>query len=197
MSDFIPNKLGFDINAYMQEFYRYLDIALNRLSYSVQDVMKREIMTNGNGSRVMRETACAQVKELERKVDGTEATLVVGIDESKLGGFGNQVFVRTMVVLHGNVASGPLMTKPGKMTWKKDVNYMSPSPAENKDGTPRKPKIMPNGFMQFEMVNGFGAARHMLDNILGDQLNHIINDFYDLLGQLLNNIDYSQFITGG
>ena len=197
MSDFTANKLGFNSNAYMNEFNRYLDIALSRLSYSVQDVMKREIMTNGNGSKEMRETACAQVQELERKIDNNEVTLVIGIDESKLGGFSDQVFVRTMVVLHGNVAHGPLMTKPGRMTWKKDVSYMSQSPSLNKDGSPRKPKMMPDGFMQFEKANGFGASRQMLDNIFGDQLNHIIDDFYNLLDQLVSNIDYSQFITGG
>lgn len=197
MSDFTPNKLGFDINAYMREFERYLNIALDRLSYSVQELMKREIMTNGNGSRVMRETASAQVHELERRFDGSEATLVVGIDESKLGGFSDQVFVRTMVVLHGNVTSGPLMTKPGKMTWKKDVSYRSMSPSVNKDGSPRKPKMMPDSFMQFEKVDGFGGSRHMLDNIMGDRLNHVISDFYNLLEQLLNNMDYSEFITVG
>ena len=197
MSDFTPNKLGFNTNAYMHEFEKYLNIALDRLSFSVQEIMKREIMANGNGSRVMRATACAQVQELERKFDGSEATLVVGIDESKLGGFSDQVFVRTMVVLHGNVAHSPLMTKPGQMTWKKHANYMSLSPAVNKDGSPRKPKIMPDEFMQYEKVNGFGASRHMLDNIMGKQLEHVIKDFYSLFDQLLNNIDYSQFITEG
>lgn len=197
MSDFIPNKLGFNTNAYIREFDRYLDIALNRLSFSVQDIMRREIMTNGNGSREMRETACAQVHELERKINNNEVTLVIGIDESKLGGFSDQVFVRTMVVLHGNVTHSPLMTKPGQMTWKKDVSYMSLSPPTNKDGSPRKPKMMPDGFMQFEKASGFGASRQMLDNIFGDQLNHVIDDFYNLLDQLISNIDYSQFITGG
>ena len=197
MSDFIPNKIEFDTNAYMKEFSGYLDIALNRLSYSVQDIMKREIMTNGNGSKEMRATACAQVQELEREINNNAVTLVIGIDESKLGGFSDQVFVRTMVVLHGNVAYGPLMTKPGQMTWKKDVSYMSMSPPTNKDGSPRKPRMMPDSFMQFEKVNGFGASRHMLDNIFGKQLNHIIDDFYNLLDQLIGNIDYSRFIKGG
>ena len=197
MSDFVPNKLGFNSGAYMREFERYLNIALDRLSYNVQEIMKREIMENGNGSKVMRETACGQVHELERVFNGSEVTLTVGIDESKLGGFSDQVFVRTMVVLHGNVTSGPLMTKPGQLTWKKDVSYMSRSPDTNKDGSPRKPRIMPDGFMQFEKVNGFGSLRHMLDNMMGDQLKHIISDFYNLLEQLINNIDYSQFITGG
>ena len=197
MSDFTPNKLGFDTNSYMREFEKYLNIALDRLSFSVQEIMKREIMANGNGSKVMRETACAQVQELERKINGSEAKLSIGIDENKLGGFSDQVFVRTMVVLHGNVAHGPLMTKPGKMTWKKDVNYMSVSPPVNKDGSPRKPKMMPEGFMQYERVKGFGAERQMLDNILGKQLDHVIEDFYNFLEQLVNNIDYSAFITGG
>lgn len=197
MSDFTPNKLGFDSAGYMSAFMKYLDIALDRLSYSVQDIMKREIMANGNGSKVMRETACAQVQEISRKFSDGEVELIIGIDESKLSGFSDQVFTRTMVVLHGNVTSGPLMTKPGQMTWKKDVSYMSRSPSVNKDGTPRKPKMMPDSFMQFEKVKGFGAARQMLDNMFGDQMNHVISDFYGLLEQLVGNIDYSAYITGG
>jgi len=197
MSDFIPNKLGFNAAGYMREFKNYVNIALNRLSFAVQGIMKNEIMANGNGSKVMRETACNQVQELEREIGDNEVKLVIGIDESKLGGFTNQVYTRTMVVLHGNVASGPLMTKPGRMTWKKNVSYMSVSPPTNEDGTPRKPKMMPDGFMQFEKVNGFGDSRHMLDNIMNKEINRAIDDFYDILTQLLNNIDYSQFITGG
>lgn len=197
MADFTPNHLSFNTNGYMQEFEKFLNIALDRLSFSVQELMKSEIMANGNGSKVMRETACAQVQELDRKITGTEVELTVGIDESKLGGFTSQVFVRTAVVLHGNVTYGPLMTKPGQMTWKKDVSYMSMSPAVNKDGTPRKPKMMPDSFMQYEKVNGFGASRHMLDNIMNQRINRVINDFYDLLDQLINNIDYSQFIIVG
>lgn len=196
-SDFTPNRLGFNSSGYMNEFRRYLDLALDRLSYSVQDIMRREIMNNGNGSRVMRSTACAQVKELERNIDGTEVELIVGIDEDSLGGFTNQTFVRTMVVLHGNVTSGPLMTKPGKLTWKKDVNYMSMSPQTNKDGSPRKARLLPRKFSQFEKVDGFGANRKMLDNMMGKQLDHVIKDFYGYFDQLIGNIDYSQYITGG
>ena len=197
MADFTPNQLSFDTNGYMRAFEQFLTMAIDRLSYSVQDLMRSEIMANGNGSKVMRETACAQVQELDRKIDGNEVTLVIGIDESKLGGFTSQVFVRTAVVLHGNVTYEPLVTKPGQMTWKKDVSYMSISPAVNEDGTPRKPKMMPKGFMQYEKVNGFGAERHMLDNILNNRINRAIGDFYDLLDRLINSIDYSQFIIVG
>lgn len=197
MSKFVPNKLGFDVNRYMQDFMRYLNIAVDRLSFSVQELMKREIMTNGNGSYVMRETAANQVRELSRKVEPDRVELEVGIDESKLGGFTNQVYTRTMVVLHGNVTSGPLMTKPGKMTWKKNVSFMSLSPPLNKDGTPRKQKMMPGSFMQYEKVNGFGNSRHMLQNIMENQINHVLDDFFDMLNQLMNNLDYSSYVTGG
>jgi len=197
MNSYMPNLLGFDTAGFMNEFDKYLNIALDRLSYSVQELMKREIKANGNGSKDMRDTAANQVHEISRKINGDEVELVVGIEEDKLGGFTSQVFVRTAVVLHGNVAWGPLMTKPGRMTWKKNVNYMSMSPTTNKDGTPKKPKVMPMSFMQYEKVNGFGSERHMLDNVFNNQVNHVIDDFYNVLGQLVNNIDYSQFITGG
>ena len=197
MSDFTPNKLGFDTTGYIAEFERYLDIALDWLSFDVQSIMKNEIMANGNGSKVMRQTACAQVKELSRVINGGNVELSVGVDESSLGGFTSQVFVRTAVVLHGNVAFGPLMTKPGQLTWKKDVSYMSLSPAVNKDGTPRESRMLPKSFMQYERVNGFGADRQMLDDIMNKRINRAVKDFFSHLSQLVHNIDYSQFITGG
>ena len=197
MSDFIPNHLGFNYAAYMKEFFSCVDIALNRLSRGIQDIMRREIMANGNGSAIMRRTACEQVKEISRSINEKEVELVVGIDEDKLGGFTDQTFVRTMVVLHGNVTSGPLMTKPGQMTWNKHVTNMSMSPLLNKDGTPRKPKMLPDEWMQFEKVNGFGRMRHMLDNMFDKEANRVIRDFYSSLDDLLNSIDYSEYITVG
>ena len=197
MSDFTPNKLKFDTSGYMKEFYVCLDIALNRLSRNVILIMQREIRANGNGSNEMKDTAIQQIKELSRTIKGTEVELVVGIDEDSLGGFTDQVFVRTMVVLHGNVASGPLMTKPGQMTWTKHARSMHLSPPINEDGSPRKPKMMPDGFMQYEMVKGFGAKRQMLDNIFNKEVNHVLEDFYDSLYDLMDSIDYSKYITGG
>lgn len=197
MSDFTPNKLGFDTAGYMREFYSCLDISLDRLSRNVIYIMRSEIMANGNGSGVMRQTAAQQVKEISRTIKGTEVELVVGIDEDTLGGFTDQVFVRTMVVLHGNVAHSPLMTKPGQMTWTKNVNSMHLSPPVNKDGSPRKPKMMPDGFMQFEKVSGFGKMRNMLDNIFEKEINRVLEDFYSSLDDMMNSIDYSKYITGG
>lgn len=151
----------------------------------------REIMANGNGSQEMKKTACEQVKELSRKIDETYVELVVGIDEESLGGFSSQVFVRTAVVLHGNVTAGPLMAIPNKMAWDKDVTHLRVS--ENVKSS----YILPDGMMQYERVKGFGADRHMLDNIFEKQVNHVIDDFFDILNSALNRIDYSQFITGG
>ena len=197
MSDFTPIKLGFDVNAYMKEFFTCLEIALNRLSREAQQLLVREIQINGNGSKEMRDIACKNVAELSRTISDSEVELSIGIDESKLGTFSDRNFVATMVVLHGNVTHSPLMTKPGQMTWTKNVRRYRLSPSTNKDGSPRKPSMMPDSFMQFEKVNGFGASRHMLDNVFGKQIEHVLSQFDQSLSDLMDSIDYSQFITGG
>ena len=195
MSDFTPYKLSFDTNAYMKEFESCLNIAVDQLSIKVQDLMMREIETNGNGSKEMRETAAKQVKELSRKIDKGVLELVVGIDESSLGGFESQVFVRTAVVLHGNVTSGPLRAIPGKPAWTKDVTALRVSKNVKTE------YILPDGMMQYERVKGFGSKglktgqnRQMLDNIFDKQVNHVIKDFYDTLEGLLNSVDYSKYV---
>jgi len=191
MSDFTPNKLGFDERGYMVEFEECINLALNHLSVKVQDLMAREIMSNGNGTVEMRSTACRQIKELSRKIEKGTVELVVGIDEGSLGGFSSQTFVRTVVVLHGNVANGPLMAIPNKMAWDKGVTHYRVSDRV------KNAYYLPDGMMQYEKVNGFGAERHMLDNIFEHQINHVIDDFYDMLDHLLNSIDYSKYITVG
>lgn len=195
MSDFTPYKLSFDTNAYMKEFEDCLRIAVDQLSVKVQDLMMREIQTNGNGTYEMIETACKQVKELSRKIDKGVLELVVGIDESALGGFESQVFVRTAVVLHGNVTSGPLRAIPGKPAWTKGVTTLRVSKNVKTE------YILPDGMMQYERVNGFGSQglkagqnRQMLDNIFDKQVNHVIDDFYSTLDGLLNSIDYSKYM---
>lgn len=194
-NDFIPNKLGFNSRKFMDTFAHHLNIALDRLSFSVQDCMRDEIMANGNGTKEMKATACAQVHEIDRRIDGDQVELTVGIEEDKLGGFSDQTFVRTAVVLHGNVTLGPLMTKPGKMTWKKNVTNYSLNPPLRKDGTPKTPRMMPKEFMQYEKVDGFGAKRKMLDNILEKRIRTAVKDFFRYLEMLNNSIDYSEFIT--
>lgn len=191
MSDLTLYHLGFDVDGYMREFEGALNVALDQLSIRVQDLMMREIITNGNGSEKMKETACAQVKELSRKIKDGEVELVVGIDESSLGGFSSQVFVRTAVVLHGNVMNGPLMAIPNKAAWDKDITNLRVSERV------KSAYILPEGMMQYERVGGFGQNRKMLDNIMNQQIEHVISDFQDVLMNLLNAIDYSKFITGG
>ena len=150
-----------------------------------------ETAINGNGSDVMRRTAAQQVQELSRKIDDNEVELIIGIDEDSLGGFSSQVFVRTAVVLHGNITSGPLMAIPNKMAWDKDVtNYRVSDRVKTA-------YMLPRGMTQHEKVNGFGANSQMLDNIFEKQINHVIDDFYDRLDDLMMSIDYSKYITGG
>lgn len=187
-SDLKLNKLSFDQAAFMRDFQACINSKLDQLSISVQDLMMREIMANGNGSKVMRKTACEQVKEISRKISDTYVELVVGIDEDSLGDFSSQVFVRTAVVLHGNVASGPLRAIPNKLAWDKDVNNLRVSKNVKTE------YILPDGMMQYEKVNGFGAERKMLDNIMNTQINHVVDDF---LKDLENAVDYSRYIKVG
>ena len=197
MIKFTPNKLCFDVAGYMKEFHDCLRIVIDDLSREVQDLMIREIQTNGNGSKEMRSIAVKNVKEISRKITDEEVELVIGIDESSLGSFSDRNFVATMVVLHGNVTSGPLMTKPGQMTWTKHVRRYRLSSPTNKDGTPRKQHMMPDSFMQFEKVSGFGAGRNMLKNIMEHQIDHVVSLSDQKLRDLLRAIDYSKFITVG
>ena len=197
MSDLQLNHLTFDVNGFMAEFESVLNNLLDQLSIKVQDMMAKEIMANGNGSKEMRDTACQQIKEISRKITATEVELVVGIDEDALSGsFSDQVFVRTMVVLHGNVTAGPLMAVPNKMAWDKHVrNYRVSEHVKNA-------YILPDGMMQYEMVNGFGhkskgVSRNMLDNIFEGQLKTVVGDFDDAFLRAMNAIDYSKYIIVG
>lgn len=194
-NDFIPATLSFDTNRFMKVLVTGINVGLDILSELVQAMLKQEIMTNGNGTKEMRATAAQQVKEISRSVNGTVIELSIGIDESSLGGFTDQTFVRTMVVLHGNVAHGPLMTKPGQMTWVKNVDHMHLSPPTNKDGTPREPQIMPEGMMQFEKWNGFGPDRQMYSNVFDKQIQIAIRFFDSYMIGFIDSVDMSQFIT--
>lgn len=191
MSDLQLNKLGFNVSAFRSEFEQCLNIALDKLSRAVQVLMKLEIMKNGNGSTVMKATAADQVKELSRNIDGDQVELVIGIDEDSLGGFSSQVFVRTAVVLHGNITAGPLMAVPNKMAWDKNVTNYRVSDRV------KRAYYLPRGLTWHEKVNGFGSNSQMLDNILEHQINHVVDDFYRSLDDLMFSIDYSKYITGG
>lgn len=129
--DFIPNKLSFKVNDCMDRINKIIDHNLDILSDHLQQIVIHEIWNNGNGSRVMRLDAAANVKETRRTFMRDRVYLAVGIDPKVLKSKSEDLFVRVSVVLHGNSGDGKLMTKPGKDTWKKNVTNKGPSTAKS------------------------------------------------------------------
>lgn len=127
MSDFIPNKLRFDTYGVISEINEIIEISLDELSFMFQEIIRKQIVQNGNGSGIMKDEALRHVKEISRNYKDGIIELEVGVDEN-IGD--ERARIRTVVVLHGNLNSGPLFTKPGKQTWRKHVAYRDMSNAK-------------------------------------------------------------------
>ena len=110
MSDFTPNHLSLDTGGLISEIDEAIYICVDELSIKFQEIIRREIIANGNGSRIMKEEALKHVKEISRVIKGNMITLEVGVDED-IGD--EQARIKTMVVLHGNLHNSPFTTKPG------------------------------------------------------------------------------------
>lgn len=179
MNDFIPNKIGFDVNGAMSEINEVIMLCLDELSVDFQEIIRKEIIKNGNGSDIMKDEALKHVKEISRKFDGGIAELEVGVDEN-VGD--ERARIRTVVVLHGNLNSGPLFTKPGKQTWKKHVNYRSLSKA--------KTVYHVDNFMQLDI------SSKLLENSM-KQVEKYARRFLANVTKAMQTIDLSQYVTVG
>ena len=118
----------------MTIFKGICNLLLDDLSQQLKNLVIGEIWLNGNGSRYMRLTACAAVKETSREVTDQHIKLEVGINFDELKSKSEEIFVRVSVVLHGNLgggSSGVLYTKPGQLTYKKHVTNKSMSTAKS------------------------------------------------------------------
>lgn len=184
MADFKANRIGFDAARFQRDFLAMLNSAIDTLSQKIIELMRNEIKLNGNGSEDMKDTAVEQVREISRKIDDHEFELVVGIEEEGLGEFKDQTFTRTMVVLHGNSDNGnnPLMTKPGKMTWRKHVVDYHLNKTEN------KPRMLPKSWNQYDVV------KPMLNNIM-KQVDTPIKDFENDVKHRFDAMDLSIYVT--
>ncbi len=137
MSDFVPNKLSINIASCQAELEKYADHQMEICAEHLMRIMRRQIEENGVGSWFMRNTAIKQVKEILHEVVDGKITIECGIDEAALKGAEEAVYVRTMVVLHGNEAEGkPLKTKPGQDTYGKHVTNKGPSSARTVHNLP-------------------------------------------------------------
>lgn len=99
-------------------------IALDNLTECAEqlvEIMKEEVMSNGNGSTFMRESAAAAVHHVLKEMSVDMMMYEVGIDENKISGMAEAFYTRVMVVLHGNQGGGPIWTKPGMETFSKGI----------------------------------------------------------------------------
>lgn len=179
MSDFVPNKLGFDIYGVMSEINEVIEICLDELSVSFQEVIRKQIINNGNGSSIMKDEALRHVKEISRKLDNGIAELEVGVDEDIAD---ERARIRTVVVLHGNLNSGPLFTKPGKPTWRKHVAYQDTSNA--------KKVYHLDNLMQLDI------SGKLLDNVMKD-VEKYARQFLRDVSQAIMQVNFSDYIIGG
>lgn len=183
MSDFTPNKLGFDVNGCMNAIMRMADAYMSQTSDILINLFKGEIDKNGNGSEFMRSDAKRAVREILHEVAEDHITIEAGLDEDMARSMAKDFYVRVMVVIHGNQAGGTLESKPGMSTFKKNVMNYGPSGAH----TVYK---LPSWFNQPD-----------ISDILRDNVMKNIEKYFK---DMLNNLDLSldanffgQFITGG
>lgn len=130
MSDFTPNKLGFDSAGCMRAIMMMADAYMKETSDIMITLFQKEIDRNGNGSSDMKGDAKTLVREILHEVAADHITIDAGFDESMAQSMARDFYVRTMVVIHGNQAGGKLTSKPNMSTFKKHVRGYGPSTAK-------------------------------------------------------------------
>ena len=183
MSDFTPNKLGFDTNGCMNAILRMADAYMSQTSDILINLFKIEIDRNGNGSSFMKHDAKKVVREILHEVAQDHITIEAGFDENMARGMARDFYVRVMVVIYGNMANGYLWTKPGESTWKKNVTNYGPSGAKSI-------YMLPDEFDQADASEG----------IKNNVLKEIEKYFEVMLIKIDSSLDgnfFGQFITGG
>lgn len=183
MSDFTPNKLGFDSAGCMRAIMMMADAYMQETSDIMITLFQKEIDRNGNGSSDMKGDAKTLVREILHEVAADHITIDAGFDESMAQSMARDFYVRTMVVIHGNKAGGKLTSKPNMSTFKKHVRGYGPSTAK----TVYK---LPNGFNQVDASKGISG------NVMKE-----IKKYFEVMiikiNAALTGDFFGQFITGG
>ena len=182
MSDFTPNKLGFDSASCNRSIMKAADTLMGETSNILVQLFKNEIDRNGNGSKTMREDAQKVVREILHEVAEDHITIEAGFDEAMARSMATDFYVRTMVVIYGNQAGGPIWTKPGVSTWKKNVTNYGESRAKTR--------------YQLYRFNQFDFHDKMVENVM-KQIEKYFKDMLDKLCDSLTGDFFGQFITGG
>lgn len=183
MSDFTPNKLGFNSAGCMNAIMRMADAYMSETSDILINLFKKEIDRNGNGSSFMRSDAKSVVHEILHEVTQDHIKIEAGFDEAMAAGMAKDFYVRVMVVIHGNQGGGTLTSKPGRSTFKKNVVGYGPSTAKTVYN-------LPSWFNQPDIA---GVLR---DNVLKE-----IEKYFEVMlikiDMALTGDFFAQFITGG
>lgn len=175
MPDLILYPLKFDYAGAQAEIYDAINVCLDELSTDFQEIIRREILANGNGSGVMKREAIKHVKEISRSITSASVELEVGVDES---GFGSdQAKIRTLVVLYGN---GEIWTKPGQATWKKHVVGPGPNKVQSSYRLP-----------DLEQTDVSGE---LLKNAM-KEVRKKVKDFIDAVKMAIETIDFSAYLS--
>lgn len=182
-NDFIPNHLSFDAAACTALIKKIYDLYLNDLSAQLVAIVQKQIFDNGNGSTLMRLSAAAEVRETKREITDDEICLEVGIDTALLKRSEN-VYVRVMVVLHGNQADGPLMTKPGQATWSKHVLVKRLSSSITAHP-------LPGEFNQYDKETDIVSK---VESNISKQTTKYLNAYVRNVKAALDSIDWSAFV---
>ena len=175
MSDLTLFPVRFDTAGYMAEVRHCVDIGFDWLSGQMHDVLCRVISQCSEAAHIMIIEAQKNVREISREINNDTATLEVGIDEGAIAG-GEQGYVRVMVTLHGN---GEVWARPGAVAWTKHVN----SKRQNHVQTEYRLPFFEQGDHSDTMMLSF---EH--------DMNKHIKDFMNRLQDLLDSIDYSQYL---
>lgn len=183
MSDFTPNKLGFDTKGCMTAIMRAADAYMSRTSDWLMFIMKKQIDINGVGSKWMKNDAKKMVREISHEVTEDHIKIEAGFDTEMARSMALDFYVRVMTVLFGNQSQGPLKSKPGRKTFRKHV--IGPF-----DSKARTEYFLPDGF-NFE-----GVSEHILNNTMME-LEKYFKDMLDVLGMMFSGDFFGSFITGG
>lgn len=178
MSDFIPNKISFDVAGYKSEFNQCLNIALDKLSGNMHDVLCRVISQCSEAAGIMIKVTQDNVREISREITNDYVKIEVGIDENDFAG-DEQTRVRVMVTLHGN---HEVWARVGGVAWTKHVNEKRKNNVQTEYRLPF-----------FEQSDHSDTMMLAFDR----DIEKHVRDFFDTLDGLLASIDYSKYIIGG
>lgn len=179
--EFTKNQLSINTDACTDAIIRMAEAYMNQTSDKLVEIMKQQIDANGNGSHFMKSDAKKVVHEISRDVARDHITIEAGFDEAMASSMAKDFYVRTMVVIYGNQANGPIWTKPGQSTWKKNVIGYGPSGARTKYPLYR--------FNQFDFH----------DKLVDNTMKEVEKYFKDMLGEIRDMIPgiIAAYFAGG